>query len=59
MSTSTSIAFVVVFLLVYALVSYFHSGTIHWPGMIGGAVGAASAFLLSSRMKRNRDQSSR
>lgn len=58
MRTSTSIAFVVVFLVVYALVSYLHAGTIYWPGMIGGVIGAISAFLLSSRMKRNRDQSS-
>lgn len=58
MSTSTSIAFIVVFLVVYAFVSYLVAGAIHWPGIIGGVIGAISAFLLSSWMKRNRDQSS-
>jgi hypothetical protein len=59
MSTSTSVAFIIVFLVVYALVSFIVAGAIHWPGIIGGVVGAVSAFFLSSWMKRNRDQSSK
>ncbi|TVR76044.1 MAG: hypothetical protein EA415_01990 [Sphaerobacteraceae bacterium] len=57
MSLGTSIAFVAIFLVVYALVSFMVAGAIHWPGIVGGVIGAVTAYFLSSWMRRNRDQS--
>lgn len=57
MSLGTSIAFVATFLVVYAFVSFMVAGAIHWPGIVGGVIGAVTAYFLSSWMRRNRDQS--
>lgn len=56
MSMRANLIFVAVFLVVFAAFSWWDQGSIAWPMLIGGGIGAAVGLLAASFLKRRRQQ---
>jgi LPXTG-motif cell wall-anchored protein len=57
MSVRANIAFVAIFLIAFAAFSWFSTGSISWPMLIGGTLGAvvgigAAAFVRKRRQNK-------